>query len=216
MKIKVIDVSKKIKKNIILDNINLEFNSGKVYGLVGKNGSGKTMLLRALSGLMHIDEGKIMLDDKILHKDFPVMPGIGITIENAGLYPEFTGFNNLKILAKINNRIGNNEIKSAMERVGLDPDDKRTVRKYSLGMKQKIVIAQAIMEKPDILLLDEPTNALDTAGVELVRNIIVEEKRRGAIIVLASHNKTDIELLADEIIYIENGKIKEGAYEYIN
>ena len=157
-----------------------------------------------------------MLDDKILHKDFPVMPGIGITIENAGLYPEFTGFNNLKILAKINNRIGNNEIKSAMERVGLDPDDKRTVRKYSLGMKQKIVIAQAIMEKPDILLLDEPTNALDTAGVELVRNIIMEEKRRGAIIVLASHNKTDIELLADEIIYIENGKIKEGAYEYIN
>ena len=103
-----------------------------------------------------------------------------------------------------------------MERVGLDPDDKRTVRKYSLGMKQKIVIAQAIMEKPDILLLDEPTNALDTAGVELVRNIIMEEKRRGAIIVLASHNKTDIELLADEIIYIENGKIKEGAYEYIN
>ena len=172
--------------------------------------------MRALSGLMHIDEGKIMLDDKILHKDFPVMPGIGITIENAGLYPEFTGFNNLKILAKINNRIGNNEIKSAMEREGLDLDDKRTVRKYSLGMKQKIVIAQAIMEKPDILLLDEPTNALDTAGVELVRNIIMEEKRRGAIIVLASHNKTDIELLADEIIYIENGKIKEGAYEYIN
>ncbi len=130
-------------------------------------------------------------------------------IENAGLYPELTGLDNLKLLAKLNRKIGETEIREAIKKVGLDADDKRTFRKYSLGMKQRIVFAQAIMEKPDILLLDEPTNALDEKGVNSIRQIIYEEKQRGALILIASHNKEDIQILSDEIYYVENGTVKK-------
>ncbi len=150
------------------------------------------MFFRAISGLMNYDSGSILLDDKILHKDMEILPSIGLIIENAGLYPEFTGMRNLEILADINKKIDTKDIREAIERVGLDPEDKRSFRKYSLGMKQRIVIAQAIMEKPDIIMLDEPTNSLDESGVNLVRQIIKEEKERGAIILLASHNRNEI------------------------
>lgn len=200
-------ICKKIHNRVILSNIDLELKHGVVYGLIGRNGSGKTMLFRALSGLMKIDSGEILYNNQRLHKDFPILPNLGITLENTGLYPEFTGFKNLQLLAKLNKKIDDLQIKNAIERVGLDPNDKRTYRKYSLGMKQRIAIAQAIMEKPDIIMLDEPTNSLDDDGVQLIRNIIKEEKERGAIVLLASHNKDDISLLADKVFYIDNGRL---------
>lgn len=205
--LKVNGISKTIKNSQILTNINLNLKSGSVYGFVGRNGSGKTMLFRALSGLMKIDSGTIIYQNKYLHTDFPILPNLGITIENAGLYPEFTGLKNLQLLAKLNKKIDDQQIKVAIERVGLDPNDKRTFRRYSLGMKQRIVLAQAIMEQPDIIMLDEPTNSLDEDGVKLIRQVITEEKQRGAMILLASHNKEDISLLADHVFYIDQGRI---------
>ena len=210
MKLRADNVSKNIGNRKILDNVNLELESGKIYGFVGRNGSGKTMLFRALSGLMGISSGKIFLDDKELHKDMRVLENIGITIENAGLYPELTGFDNLKLLSGLRRKINDDKIRETIVRVGLEPNDKRPFRKYSLGMKQRIVIAQAIMEEPDILMLDEPTNALDEEGVERIRNIISEEKRRGAMVLIASHNKEDIKLLADKVFLICDGRVKES------
>lgn len=210
MKLTAENISKNIGGKEILKNISIELESGKVYGFVGRNGSGKTMLFRALSGLIKINSGKILLDDKELHKDMKIMENVGIVIENAGLYPELTGFENLKILAKLNKKINDEQIRMAIKRVGLDLDDKRSFKKYSLGMKQRIVIAQSIMEKPDVLMLDEPTNALDEEGIKQIRNIIKEEKERGAIVLIASHNKEDIEILADKVFVINNGMLKES------
>ena len=156
---------------------------------------------------MIIEKGRVILDNKVLGIDMTVLPNAGIVLENAGLYQEFTGFKNLKILSKLKSKISDNDIKKAIERVGLNPEDKRSYRKYSLGMKQRIVIAQSIMEKPDVLFLDEPTNALDAEGVEEIRKVIIEEKERGAIVLIASHNKEDIEILADKVYHMDNGKI---------
>ena len=202
------DVSLNLKNKIILENINLNLSSGKIYAFVGENGAGKTMLFRVLSGLIKQTSGVITLDEKILHKDIDVLPNMGIMIENAGLYPDLTGFENLRLLSKLNGKIGKTEIRNAIEKSGLNPDDKRPFRKYSLGMKQRIVFAQAIMETPDILFLDEPTNALDEEGVNDIRKIILEQKDRGALICIASHNKEDIKMMADEVFAIRDGRIK--------
>lgn len=210
MKLTAENISKTIGSKEILKNICVQLESGKIYGFVGRNGSGKTMLFRALSGLMTVSSGRILLDDKELHKDMRVLDNMGIVIENAGLYPELTGFENLKLLAKLNKKADDEQIKSAICRVGLEPDDKRTFKKYSLGMKQRIVIAQAIMESPDILMLDEPTNALDEEGVELVRKIVKEEKERGTMILIASHNKEDIQLLTDKVFLMSDGVLRES------
>lgn len=206
-------LNKKIKGNVILNNINLSVESGNVYGFVGRNGSGKTMLFRAIAGLIKGDSGYIDYDGKRLHKDIHMLPNLGVIIENIGLYPEFTGKRNLKFLADINKKISDEEIDAAITRVGLDCNDKRKVKKYSLGMKQRIVIAQAIMEKPEILLLDEPTNALDKDGVKLMRKIILEEKERGAIVLIASHNQEDINRLCDKVYYIEAGVLRDKREE---
>ncbi len=200
-------VGKVIKGKEILKDINLELESGVIYGFVGRNGSGKTMLFRALSGLMKIDTGIVMLDEKTLHKDFSVLPSLGIVLENAGLYPNMTGYDNLKYLAGMKRIIGDAEIKRAIKRVGLEQNDKRLYGKYSLGMKQRLAIAQAVMEQPDVIMLDEPTNSLDEFGVEEIRRLILEEKERGALILLASHNKDDINMLVDELYTIEEGSI---------
>ena len=207
MELIVTNISKKIKRNVILSNISLHLESGNIYGFVGPNGSGKTMMFRALSGLMKVDSGEIRLDEKVLKKDIDILPNLGIILENAGLYPEFTGMENLEMLAKVNKKVQREEIENTIRRVGLNPADKRLYRKYSLGMKQRIVIAQAIMEQPDILMLDEPTNALDENGIDKIRHIILEEKERGALILIASHNKEDITLLADQVFYINNGSL---------
>ena len=207
MKLTANHLAKTIKEKTILSDINLTLESGVVYGFVGRNGSGKTMLFRALSGLMKPDAGEVRYGERVLHRDFSVLPGLGMVLENVGLYPELTGYKNLELLSRINKKIGEEEIRDAIRRVGLDPADKRPYRKYSLGMKQRIVIAQAIMEKPDVLMLDEPTNSLDEGGVEEIRKIVKQEKERGAIVLLSSHNREDISLLADEVYQMEGGRL---------
>lgn len=202
-------ISKTIRGKLILKDISLHMYSGKIYGFVGRNGSGKTMLLRALSGLMSVDSGLITLDGKILRKDFSVLPNLGIILENASLYPNLTGMGNLTYLANLTGKIGQEEIRNSISRVGLDPEDKRTYGKYSLGMKQRLAIAQAIMEYPDIIMLDEPTNGLDEYGVDEIRQLILEEKERGALILLASHNSEDIRILVDHLYRIDGGGISK-------
>lgn len=207
MYIKITDVNKTIKKAPILRDINLEFTGGKVYGLRGKNGSGKTMLMRAICGLITPDSGIIDIDGKILGKDISFPESIGVLIENPAFIGNYTGFKNLKVLASIQNRIGDEQIRKALEDIGLDPDDKRTHRKYSLGMKQKLGIAAAVMENPDIIILDEPINALDEVSVEKVHDILEEQKKRGAVIIIACHDKEELDQLSDEIIEISDGRI---------
>lgn len=207
MYIKITDVNKTIKKAPILRDINLEFTGGKVYGLRGKNGSGKTMLMRAICGLITPDSGIIDINGKILGKDISFLESIGVLIENPAFIGNYTGFKNLKVLASIQNRIGDEQIRKALEDIGLDPDDKRTYRKYSLGMKQKLGIAAAVMENPDIIILDEPINALDDVSVEKVHDILEEQKKRGAVIIIACHDKEELDQLSDEIIEISDGRI---------
>jgi len=208
MYIEVKDYVKEIKKVTILDKVNYRFEQGKIYGLKGKNGSGKTMLMRAISGLIKGSKGYVDINGEILGKDISFPGSIGVLIENPAFLPSETGFWNLKILAYIQSKITDEDIRQTIIDVGLDPDDKRKYKKYSLGMKQRLGIAAAIMEKPDIIILDEPINALDEEGVQQVRDILSKEKERGAIIIIACHDAEELALLSDEIIYIENGKIK--------
>ena len=202
------NLSKTIKNNKILDNVNLTFESGHVYGLVGRNGSGKTMLLRAICGLIFPDSGKVIIDGKQLHKDISFPESCGIIIENTDLLPNFSDFDNQKMLSEIKNTANDNMIKSAIKSVGLDPDSKKKVKTFSLGMKQRLSIAQALFEDPDILLLDEPTNALDEDGVNDVRRILLEQKKKNKLIIIASHNKEDISLLSDTVISVSNGRFQ--------
>ena len=208
MVIKLTNVSKVIKKAKVLDNVNLELTSGKVYGLKGKNGSGKTMLMRVICGLISATEGTVEIDGKILGKDMTFPDSVGVLIENPAFIGNYTGFKNLKVLASIQNRVDDEHIREVIRQVGLDPDDKRTYRKYSLGMKQKLGIAAAVMENPDIIILDEPINALDDSGTEQVRQILMKHKQRGALIIIACHDADELEFLSDEIIEIAEGKIQ--------
>ncbi|MDE7307796.1 MAG: ATP-binding cassette domain-containing protein [Lachnospiraceae bacterium] len=211
MKIEVKDYTKIIKGITILDNINITFESGKCYGLKGKNGSGKTMLMRAVSGLITATKGAVMIDGETLGKEISFPRSIGVLIENPAFIANYTGYKNLELLACIQNRIGKEEIQKTMEDVGLEPDDKRKYRKYSLGMKQKLGIASAFMEKPDIIILDEPINAIDEAGVIKVKKMIQEAKNRGAVIITACHDAEELQELSDEIIQIAEGRIvKDG------
>jgi ABC-type multidrug transport system, ATPase component len=211
MKIEVKDYTKIIKGITILDNINITFESGKCYGLKGKNGSGKTMLMRAVSGLITATKGAVIIDSETLEKEISFPRSIGVLIENPAFIANYTGYKNLELLACIQNRIGKEEIQKTMEDVGLEPDDKRKYRKYSLGMKQKLGIASAFMEKPDIIILDEPINAIDEAGVIKVKKMIQEAKNRGAVIITACHDAEELQELSDEIIQIAEGRIvKDG------
>jgi ABC-2 type transport system ATP-binding protein len=207
MYIEIKDYSKQIKGTYVLKDINIRFESGTVYGLKGKNGSGKTMLMRAVSGLIKPTKGYVDINGEILGKDMSFPKSIGVLIENPAFLANCTGIENLRILASIQKKIGDKEIKEAMEAVGLEPDDKRKYRKYSLGMKQKLGIAAAFMEHPDIIILDEPVNAIDEQGVQLVEKILDNEKKRGAVIITACHDSEEMDRLADEVICIENGKI---------
>lgn len=209
MKVVFNNYNKLIKKKEILTDINLTFESGKIYGLHGHNGSGKTMLLRAICGLILPTSGSVTVDGKTVGKDIEFPDSVGVIIENMSLIPEYTGFKNLQLLARIKKKIGDSEIRDTLTSVGLDPDDKRKVKEYSLGMKQKLNFAQAIMEKPELLLLDEPTNAMDVQTVEKVRSILVEMKEKGTLIIIASHNKEDLDALCDEFIDICDGKIQK-------
>lgn len=208
-KIIVKNVSKEIKGKTILNNISYTFESGTIYGLHGRNGSGKTMLLRAIAGLIIPNSGEIIVDGKVIGKDIEFPESMGIIIENMSLLPEYTAFENLKLLAKIKKVATDEDIVNALKSVGLDPYDKKKVKAFSLGMKQKLNIAQAIFENPEILLLDEPTNALDNETIKDIRELLIKMKNQGKTIIIASHNNEDISSLADEIIEIVNGSIKK-------
>lgn len=203
------NVTKRIKENTILDNVSYTFKSGFVYGLYGQNGSGKTMLLRAISGLINLDSGSIFIDGEKLHDKIEFPPETGIVIENMELLPECSAKRNLQMLAKIKNIADEKDISFSLERVGLDPDSDKKVKKFSLGMKQRLNIAQAIFENQKIILLDEPTNALDEDAVQLIYKIIREEKSRGATIIVATHHKEDLKEVCDVILKIAEGKIVE-------
>ena len=203
------DLAKRIKENTVLDNVSYTFKSGFVYGLYGQNGSGKTMLLRAISGLINLDSGSIFIDGEKLHDKIEFPPETGIVIENMELLPECSAKRNLQMLAKIKNIADEKDIIFSLERVGLDPDSEKKVKKFSLGMKQRLNIAQAIFENQKIILLDEPTNALDEDAVQLIYKIIREEKSRGATIIVATHHKEDLKEVCDVILKIAGGKIVE-------
>ena len=205
--IKVDNVIKKFGSEIALNNVSIEFERGKIYGIVGRNGSGKTVLFKTIIGFLKPTGGRIIVDGKEIGKDTDFADHIGIIIETPGFLSAYSGYKNLEYLASIKNRIGKNEIKKSMERVGLDPNSKKKVGKYSLGMRQRLGIAQAIMENPDILILDEPMNGLDNQGVEDVREILLNLKDEGKSIILASHNKEDIEVLCDEVYEMDHGKL---------
>lgn len=209
MYIEVKNVTKKIGSNTVLSGINVGMNTGKIYGLKGKNGSGKTMLMRIISGLITATEGEVVIGGKILGKDMSFPESIGLLIENPAFLPSYSGFDNLKMIASIKNIISDEEIKAVIERVGLDPEDKKKYKKYSLGMKQKLGIACAIMEKPDIIILDEPVNAVDEEGVKIIREILDELKKEDKVVILACHDKEELFYLSDEIIEIDGGIIKK-------
>lgn len=208
MQIKINNLTKKIHGTTVLNNISLEFNSNKIYGLSGKNGSGKTMLMRAISGLIRPTDGEIIIGDGILGKDFSFPPSIGVLIENPSFIPKYTGFKNLKLLASIQNKTSDSEIKQTLNDVGLDPEDKRPYRKYSLGMKQRLGIACAIMEKPQIILLDEPINALDESGITLIKELLLKLSDN-SIIIISCHDREELEYLSDEIFVMSEGRIIE-------
>ena len=198
---------KSIKSRPILNNVSYNFEYGKIYGLYGHNGSGKTMLLRAIAGLLVPDSGSVVIDGKVLHKDMSFPPSIGIVIENMNLLPQYNAFDNLKILGKIKKTATDEDIKTALERVGLKSDLK--VKKFSLGMKQRLNIAQAVFEKQKIILLDEPTNALDNDGVQLIYKLLKEEKERGAHVVITTHHKEDLEEVCDVVLKMTEGELHE-------
>ncbi len=198
---------KSIKSRPILNNVSYNFEYGKIYGLYGHNGSGKTMLLRAIAGLLVPDSGSVVIDGKVLHKDMSFPPSIGIVIENMNLLPQYNAFDNLKILGKIKKTATDEDITTALERVGLKSDLK--VKKFSLGMKQRLNIAQAVFEKQKIILLDEPTNALDNDGVQLIYKLLKEEKERGAIVVITTHHKEDLEEVCDVVLEMTEGELHE-------
>lgn len=204
-------VTKKLRKATVLQNVNLCLESGKVYGLWGSNGSGKTMLLRVLAGLIYPSSGTVRVDRKILGKDLDFPENIGLLLENPAFLDDYTGLRNLELIAALKNRISKGDIRSILKDVGLSPEDKRTYRKYSLGMKQRLGIAAAFMEQPQLILLDEPTNALDEAGFPVLEALITREKNRGALIVIASHDRNFLELVSDEIYRVSEGQISAEA-----
>lgn len=204
--VRLIGVTKQFRKSVVIDHIDATFNSGTIVGYKGINGSGKTMLMRLIAGLIKPTQGRILIGEKELGKDISFPERIGVLIENPAFLDFYSGFVNLDLLASIKAKIGKDRIRSTLDAVGLDPDDRKKYRKYSLGMKQRLGIAAAIMESPDIIILDEPTNSLDSDGVDLVKRIITQERDRGALVILACHDFATLSYLSDEIYTIEKGR----------
>lgn len=207
MKIMVKNVTKTYKGINVINDVSISFESGNIYGIIGTNGSGKTMLLRAIAGLIIPSSGAIYVDDKQLHKELDFPPEMGILIEKPEFLKNLTGFDNLKLLAEVKNMITDDDIREYMRKFELDPDSKKSVRKYSLGMRQKLGIIQAIMENQKILILDEPFNGLDEGTVELFRNMLLKYKKEERLIIITSHHKEDIEAVCDFTYKIADGQI---------
>lgn len=211
MKICINNATKLIKTALILDNVNLAFRGGTIYGLQGPNGSGKTMLMRLISGLIRPTEGTVEIDGKRLGKDMDFPESMGLLIEEPAFLPNHTGLKNLELLAEIQNKVSIDAIRETIRDVGLDPDDKRTFGKYSLGMKKRLGIASAIVEKPELILLDEPTNALDDQGTEQICQLIRRERDRGALVIVACHDAQILARLADEVYTVYEGRVERKA-----
>lgn len=207
MNIKISHVSKTIKNNPVIKDISMELQSGAVYGFKGINGSGKTMLMRLISGLIRPSQGEISMNGKILGKDISFPNSIGVFLENPAFLDAYSGFNNLKLLASIKSVASDEDIRNTLLRVGLDPDSNKKYKKYSLGMKQRLGIAAAIMEKPEIVILDEPTNSLDEDGVDLVKHIVRNEKERNALVIVSCHDEGILKGMSDEVFLLEQGRL---------
>ena len=203
--------SKTIHGAQVLKSVSLELVSGRVYGLMGPNGSGKTMLMRLACGLILPSSGCVEIDGKRLGRDMDFPESVGLLIESPAFLPSYTGYKNLELLASIKGRVSAEDLRNALRDVGLEPADKRKYRKYSLGMKQRLGLAAAIMEKPDLLILDEPTNALDREGVKLVPELVKREKKRGALVLLTCHDSALLREMSDTIVLIEEGRAVEEA-----
>lgn len=214
MKIKIKNLSKKFKNNIILKDINLELESGKIYGLSGRNGSGKTVFLKLLCGLYIPTSGQIYIEDELMTINNNYKFNFGALIENPKFFSDLTGYQNLEIISKIKNEIDEDQIFNCLEKVNLLNEKDKKFGKYSLGMKQKLGIAQAIMEKPKIILLDEPFSGIENKTVDKIKNILLEEKKMDKIVIISSHIKEDLEELCDEIFYFDNGSIINVGFDY--
>ena len=202
MEIAINHVTKTIKNITVIEDVSLTLTSGTIYGLRGVNGSGKTMLMRLIAGLIRPTEGTITIDGKVLGKDISFPPDIGMLIENPAFIDQ-----NLKLIANIHRKVGEERIREVLEQVGLGADDPRKYKQFSLGMKQRLGIAGAILEYPALLLIDEPTNALDTDGIEMVRDLLLEQKQRGALVILACHDFSVLRELSDEIYLVREGRV---------
>ena len=205
--IEVQNVVKRFRDQVVLKNVSISFEKGKIHGIVGRNGSGKTVLFKCICGLMHPEEGVILVNGKRVGRDVDMPEDIGAIIEAPGFLPNYSGYKNLRFLANIRRKIGKEEILNVLKTVGLDPESRKHVGKYSLGMRQRLGIAQAIMEDPEILILDEPMNGLDNAGVQDIRALLLELKAQGKTILLASHNHEDIATLCDTVHEMDGGKL---------
>ena len=206
--IKVENVSLKIKKDMILRNINVEFERGKIHGIIGRNGSGKTMLMKCICGFIRPTEGEITVAGKKIGVDCDFPESVGVIIETPEFIPYYTGFKNLKLLADIRHKISDEDIRRSIELVGLDPKLKKSVKKYSLGMRQRLGLTQAIMEDPDLLVLDEPMNGLDKDGVGEMRKYLLDLKAQGKTILIASHSAEDIDVLCDSVVEMDKGRME--------
>lgn len=203
--IEVQNVVKRFRDQVVLKNVSISFEKGQIHGIVGRNGSGKTVLFKCICGLMHPEEGVILVNGKRVGHDVDMPEDIGAIIEAPGFLPNYSGYKNLRFLANIRRKIGREEILNVLKTVGLDPESRKHVGKYSLGMRQRLGIAQAIMEDPEILILDEPMNGLDNAGVQDIRALLLELKAQGKTILLASHNHEDIAALCDTVHEMDGG-----------
>ena len=205
--IEILNVSKKFQKNVVVDNVSASFSGGSIVGLIGRNGSGKTVLLKMICGLMPVDSGEIRINGVSLGHGGSPVANIGAIIETPGFLPLASGFRNLCYLADIRGRISRAEIKRAIEMVGLDPNLRKRVGAYSLGMRQRLGIAQAIMEDPEILILDEPMNSLDETGVQEVRKLLQQMRDKGKLIIIATHVREDVDMLCDVVYRMHEGRM---------
>lgn len=206
--IEVQNVVKRFRDQVVLKNVSISFEKGQIHGIVGRNGSGKTVLFKCICGLMHPEEGVILVNGKRVGRDVDMPEDIGAIIEAPGFLPNYSGYKNLRFLANIRRKIGKEEILNVLKTVGFDPESRKHVGKYSLGMRQRLGIAQAIMEDPEILILDEPMNGLDNAGVQDIRALLLELKAQGKTILLASHNHEDIAALCDTVHEMDGGVLE--------
>ena len=207
MKLELQHVTKVIRRITVLNDVNLTLESGTIYGLRGINGSGKTMLMRLMAGLIRPTRGEVFLDGKQLGKDLSFPPDMGMLIENPAFLDGYTAAQNLRLLAGIRKKVTEERIREVLEQVGLGWEDKRKYRQFSLGMKQRLGIAGAVLEHPQLLLIDEPTYALDTDGIQMVQRLLLEEKSRGALIVLACHDFSILQGLSDVLYSVKEGRV---------